>query len=71
MSSPIKREYSTKPKNSTSARATHNLTFYKKDIEEFRSEEPSSHLYTLERKIAEGQAALAHDVLRQRTVEDL
>ena len=70
MSSPIKREYSTKPKNSTTARANHNLTFYKKEVEEFRPEE-SSHLYTLERKIAEGQARLAHEVLRQRTTEDL
>lgn len=71
MSSPLKREYSTKPKNSTTARAPHNLTFYKKEVEEFRPEESATHLYTLERRIAEGQATLAQDVLRQRTCEDL
>jgi hypothetical protein len=72
MSSPIRREYSTKPKNSTSARASHNLTFYKKEIEEFRPENVvGSHIYNVDKKIAAEQANFAHDLLRQKTVEEL
>lgn len=66
MSSPHKREHSTRMKNSTSGRTSHNLTFYKRDVEEFRPEDAY-----IERRILESQVHVTHELTRQRTVEEL
>jgi hypothetical protein len=40
ISSPAKRDQSTKLKSSSISSRAHNLTFYKKDITEFKPDEP-------------------------------